>query len=302
VSDPLVVALGGQALASIDAVDLAAAAAEAVGHIVPLTARGPLVLTHGNGPQIGRLSLESTVAARELGGEPRDLDALDAETEGLIGYALERALRNANAALDPAVVLTQVLVDQADEAFRNPTKPVGPLLSKPEAQRLVRERDWSTREVDGGGQRRVVASPRPLAVLELRAIRAVLDASRVVICAGGGGIPVIREVDGLRGVEAVIDKDAVSALLAAELDASALLLLTDVDGVYLDWDGERADRVDSATAGELETLELEVGTMAPKVAAAIAFARTTGRPAGIGRVEDALRILEGAAGTRISGA
>lgn len=298
-SPTLVAAIGGQALASIDADDLAGAAVEAVRHLAPLAARNSLVLTHGNGPQVGRLALESSIAARELGGEPRELDVLDAETEGLIGYALERALRNVDPALDPAVILTQVLVDENDEAFDHPTKPVGPVLSEAEAERLARERGWTTRAVRGGF-RRVVPSPRPRAVLERRAIEAVLDAARVVICAGGGGIPVVRDAEGLRGVEAVIDKDAVSALLALELGASALLLLTDVDGVYDGWGSDHPQLIGRATPGDLATLDLEPGTMAPKVAAAIEFALTSGRPAGIGRVEDATRILEGAAGTLVA--
>lgn len=297
----IVIGIGGHALdqgagAGAGGDAPVSAADEAARHLAPFAREARLVLTHGSGPQIGRLALESVLAARALGGEPAALDVLDAEAEGLMGYAIEQALRNEDSTLDPVVVLTQVLVDVGDPAFGAPSKPVGPVLAEAEATRLVDERGWITRPVEGG-HRRVVPSPEPVAILEIESIRALTDRATTVICAGGGGIPVIETSHGLRGVEAVIDKDAVSALLAIDLEASTLLLLTDVDAVYERWGEASARLITRRSADELGSMEFEAGSMAPKVAAACRFASATGRTAGIGRLADARAMLDGRAGT-----
>jgi len=249
-----------------------------------------LVVTHGNGPQIGLLALQS-----------RDpLDMLGAETEGMIGYMIETALRNELPGRDVAGLLTQIAVDPDDPAFAMPSKPIGPVHGEAEARRLAAERGWSIAP-DGDGFRRVVPSPRPLRVLEIETIRLLVRSGVLVICAGGGGIPVIAGETGWRGIEAVIDKDRASALLARELGAEALLMLTDVDAVYADWDGARVRPVGAASTAELSKYEFAPGSMGPKVEAAIDFARATGRMAGIGRLEDVVAILRGEAGTRVTG-
>ncbi len=249
-----------------------------------------LVVTHGNGPQVGLLALQS--------GDP--LDMLSAETEGMIGYMIETALRNELPGRDIAGLLTQIAVDPDDPAFATPDKPIGPVYSEAEAKRLAGERRWSI-AADGDGFRRVVPSPRPLRVLEIETIRLLVHSGVLVICAGGGGIPVVAGETGWRGIEAVIDKDRASALLATELGADALLMLTDVNAVYADWEGVKARPFGAVSADELRKYEFAPGSMGPKVEAAIEFAEATGCMAGIGGLQDAAAILRGEAGTRIAG-
>ena len=248
-----------------------------------------LVVTHGNGPQVGLLALQS--------GDP--LYMLSAETEGMIGYMIETALRNELPGRDVAGLLTQIAVDPGDPAFKAPGKPIGPVYGEAEAKRLAGERGW-TIAPDGDGFRHVVPSPRPLRILEIGTIRLLVRSGVLVICAGGGGIPVIAGEAGWRGIEAVIDKDHASALLARELGADALLMLTDVEAVYADWDGARAKPLGNVTTGEMRNYIFAQGSMGPKVEAAIDFAEATGRMAGIGRLQDAAAILRGEAGTRIA--
>ncbi len=248
-----------------------------------------LVVTHGNGPQVGLLALRS--------GDP--LYMLSAETEGMIGYMIETALRNELPGRDVAGLLTQIAVDPGDPAFQAPGKPIGPVYEEAEAKRLAGERGW-TIAPDGAGFRHVVPSPRPLRILEIETIRLLVRNGILVICAGGGGIPVIAGEAGWRGIEAVIDKDHTSGLLARELAADALLMLTDVEAVYADWDGARARPLGAVGADELRSYRFAPGSMGPKVEAAIDFAETTGRMAGIGSLQDAAAILRGEAGTRIT--
>ena len=248
-----------------------------------------LVVTHGNGPQVGLLALRS--------GDP--LYMLSAETEGMIGYMIETALRNELPGRDVAGLLTQIAVDPGDPAFQAPGKPIGPVYEEAEAKRLAGERGW-TIAPDGAGFRHVVPSPRPLRILEIETIRLLVRNGILVICAGGGGIPVIAGEAGWRGIEAVIDKDHASGLLARELAADALLMLTDVEAVYADWDGARARPLGAVGADELRSYRFAPGSMGPKVEAAIDFAETTGRMAGIGSLQDAAAILRGEAGTRIT--
>jgi carbamate kinase len=255
-----------------------------------------LVVTHGNGPQVGWLARQ--VAA--TGDGPVPLDVLDAESEGMIGYPLEQELRNRLPGRDCAALLTQVIVDRDDPAFGRPTKPIGPRYTTGDAAALERTHGWRFAP-DAGGCRRVVASPLPRAVVELRTIEILVEAGGVVVCAGGGGIPVVVDDDGLlRGVEAVVDKDRSAALLARELHADMLLLLTDVDGVFLDWGTPAARLIRRAHPDALRGLAFAEGSMGPKVEAALAFVDSGGRAAAIGALSDAAAVLRGDAGTTIS--
>jgi len=295
----VVIALGGNALAPCGELpDVAQqrlhvrSAAQAVAEVARLH---DVVVTHGNGPQVGLLALQAD-AVGGPGSTP--LDVLDAETEGMIGYLIEQELMNALPGRDVATLLTQVEVDPADPAFQTPTKPIGPVYNEEQARVLEKERGYcfERREHDF---RRVVASPAPRAIRELNTIRLLVERGVVVVCAGGGGIPVVRnEAGGLRGVEAVIDKDRCAALLATRLGASHLLLLTAVDAVYADWPepAQRAIRRGSDRA--FAEFEFEPGSMGPKVEAARNFARSGGT-AGIGALADAARILNGDVGTLV---
>lgn len=255
-----------------------------------------LVITHGNGPQVGLLALESEA----LGQAAFPLDVLGAETQGMIGYVLQQELDNAHAGPARfATLLTQVEVDPRDPAFGSPDKPVGPVYSEDEARRLAGQRNWTVAR-DGHTWRRVVASPRPARILEIEVIRLLVAQGVTVICGGGGGIPVARQADGLCvGVEAVIDKDRTSGLLATALKAEAFLMLTDVPAVFADWGTPAQRALGDVTPEELAGLEFAAGSMDPKVRAACDFVNRTGGMAGIGALEDASAILARQAGTRV---
>jgi carbamate kinase len=296
----LVLALGGNALLHrgepLELETQRARVREAAAPLASLARRHELVLTHGNGPQVGLLALQ---AVAYPGLRPYPLDVLYAESEGLIGYLIEQELRNALPGRELATLLTQVEVAADDPAFARPCKPIGPVYPEPQAEGLRAERGWSFAR-DGAGLRRVVASPRPRRILELATVRLLLDHGVIVICAGGGGIPVAAGADGaLRGVEAVIDKDRSSALLAEGVAADGLLLLTDADGVYDGWNTPRARLLRSATSEMLGRLAFDAGSMAPKVEAACAFAERTGGFAAIGALGDAEAVASGRAGTWI---
>lgn len=267
-------------------------AAESLADIV--RAGHQLVVTHGNGPQVGLLALQGAAYKPE---EAYPLDVLGAETEGMIGYIIEQELENALGHDRPvATLLTQVLVDKNDPAFKKPTKFVGPVYDKEEAQARADAAGWQIAQ-DGDKWRRVVPSPKPLEIPDTRVLQLLLDQGVIVICAGGGGIPVLRRDDGsLIGVEAVIDKDAASALLARQLGAEALLLLTDVDAIYRDFGKDNATPIRELTLDEARKLDLPAGSMGPKLTAAANFSETGGI-SGIGRLEDALAILQRKAGT-----
>jgi carbamate kinase len=297
----VVAALGGNALlrrgepADADAQRVNVRAA--VRALAELAREHELVVTHGNGPQVGLLALQGE-AYPEVRTYP--LDVLGAETEGMIGYLLEQELGNELGDARVATLLTQVVVDPADPAFGHPTKPIGPVYDRATAQRLARDRGWTVAP-DGHRWRRVVASPEPLAIVELRTIRLLVDAGTTVICAGGGGIPVAPDRAGrMHGVEAVIDKDLATSLLARELGADALLLLTDVPAVVAGWGTEEARPLQEATPAELRALGLEAGSMGPKVEAVCRFAEATGGIGGIGALADAAAILRGDAGTLVT--
>lgn len=257
-----------------------------------------LVITHGNGPQVGLLALQGAAYKPE---EVFPLDVLGAETGGMLGYIIEQELENAlNHDRPVATLLTQVVVDPHDPAFKNPTKFVGPVYDKEEAEAVAKAAHWKIAK-DGKKWRRVVPSPAAQEIPDMRVLQLLLDQGVIVICTGGGGIPVIRQKDGsLIGVEAVIDKDAASALLARELKADALLLLTDVGAVYRDFGTDEATPISEISPREARALTLPEGSMRPKVTAACNFAAMGGL-AGIGRLDQALDILEGRAGTRVFG-
>jgi carbamate kinase len=256
-----------------------------------------LVVTHGNGPQVGLLALQGASYKPD---EAYPLDVLGAETEGMIGYMIEQELENALEHDRPvATLLTQVVVDPRDPAFEKPTKFVGPVYDREEAERRAAGAGWSIAP-DGDKWRRVVPSPKPLEIPDMRVLKLLLDQGVVVVCAGGGGIPVLRREDGsMVGIEAVIDKDAASALLASQLGADALLLLTDVDAVYRDFGTDQSMPLSELTVAEARALEMPAGSMGPKLQAACDFAEAGGI-SGIGRLQDAVAILEGSAGTRVS--
>ena len=267
-------------------------AAESLADIVRAGHR--LVVTHGNGPQVGLLALQGAAYKPD---EAYPLDVLGAETEGMIGYIIEQELENALDHDRPvATLLTQVLVDKNDPAFSKPTKFVGPVYDKEEAETKAEAAGWHIAR-DGDKWRRVVPSPKPLEIPDMRVLQLLLEQGVVVICAGGGGIPILRRDDGsMIGIEAVIDKDAASALLARQLGADALLLLTDVDAIYRDFGKDTAAPIHELSLDEARKLELPAGSMGPKMTAACNFAESGGI-SGIGKLEDALAILERSAGT-----
>lgn len=296
----VVVAIGGNALLERgEPPDIDRQRANLVGtarSLAPLADRHRLVITHGNGPQVGLLAMQAE-ALPELGSLP--LDVLDAESMGLIGYLIAEAFSIAAPELATVTALTRVEVDADDPAFADPTKPIGPALAPAEARHRHTERGWQFVD-DGRGPRRVVPSPAPRRIIELDAIRQLVHSEIVTITAGGGGIPVVLQTGGgWRGVEAVIDKDATSALLALELDADRLVILTDVDGVYAEWGTPGARRLAELTVAEVGSFPADRGAMGPKLAAAARFVSATGRPAVIGALGDAGAVLSGEAGTRV---
>jgi carbamate kinase len=302
-SSRVVVALGGNALIRrgerAEAATQRANIVRAVRAVAAVAERHEVVVTHGNGPQIGLLALQAE-AYRDVA--PYPLDVLGAESDGMIGYLLEQELTNALPGRAVATLLTQVSVDTADPAFAAPTKPIGPVYDESAGRRLAAERGWAVAP-DGDGVRRVVASPQPRAILELATIRLLLRAGVLVVCAGGGGIPVTVTGEGaIRGVEAVVDKDRAAALLAEELGADTLLLLTDVPRVVADWGTTDAAELDEVTPAQLRGLTFPAGSMGPKVEAACRFAERTGGLAAIGALEDAEAILAGRAGTHVRAA
>ena len=299
----VVAALGGNALlrrgepltAETQRTNVATAAAS-LAQIIE--AGHQLVVTHGNGPQIGLLALQGAAYKPD---EVFPLDVLGAETDGMIGYLIEQELENALGHDRPvATLLTQVEVDPKDPAFARPTKFIGPVYDKAEAERLAQARSWSI-AADGAHWRRVVPSPMPMDIPDLRVLQLLLEQDVTLICAGGGGIPVVRRPDGsLIGIEAVIDKDHATALLAHKLNADALLLLTDVEAVFRDFGTEAQSAIDRITPEDAGHLDLPDGSMAPKVASAATFVSDRARFASVGRLEDALAMLEGRAGTMIA--
>lgn len=295
----IVVALGGNALLRrgepMTADNQRANIVRAASVLAELVDEGhSIVVTHGNGPQVGLLALQ---AAATSDGGAFPLDVLGAESAGMIGYVIEQELGNLLKERLFATLLTQVKVDPHDRAFAQPTKPIGPVYDKATAHRLASERGWQIAP-DGDKWRRVVASPKPLEILEASVISFLVERGVIVICTGGGGVPVIARDDGsLYGVEAVIDKDLASSLLARALKADMLLMLTDVDAVYVDYGTAAARALRCVTAKEISGRNFPAGSMGPKVGAAIEFAEETGKPAAIGKLDDAVAIVRGERGT-----
>ncbi|HET9894469.1 MAG TPA: carbamate kinase [Streptosporangiaceae bacterium] len=297
----IVAALGGNALlerAEKPDADLQERhVTEAAAALAPLARDHSVIITHGNGPQVGMLALERDADPALT--RPYPFDALVAETQGMIGYWLARALRDQVPDRDVGCLICMTRVDPADPAFANPTKFVGPGYDEYTARALAAGRGWTVRQ-DGSRWRRVVASPEPAELLELPLILALLAAGSLVICAGGGGIPVVRDAGGgLRGVSAVVDKDLTSALLAQATSADLLLILTDVPGVFNGFGAPGAQRIERATASQLLGDRLPAGSMGPKVDAACRFVAATGKTAAIGRLTDAEAICRGEAGTTV---
>ncbi len=270
----------------------------AVAALGPLAREHDLVITHGNGPQVGMLAMES---ARDPAlSHPYPFDVLGAQTQGMIGYWLVQALAAAVPGARVGCLICQTLVDPADSAFANPTKFVGPVYQEDQARALAGRRGWAVRQ-DGTSWRRVVPSPEPQQIVELQLIKMLVDAGVLVVCAGGGGVPVIADDSGaLRGVEAVVDKDLTAALLARAVAADALLLLTDVEALIDGFGTASARPIPRATPGELRALSLPAGSMGPKAEAACRFAESTGGIAAIGRLDDAAALLTGTAGTTVA--
>ena len=266
----------------------------AVSSLAPLARDHQLIVTHGNAPHLGPLVLATA------GHAPHPLDVLSAESEGIIGYLLEQELAAELPGQHVATLLTQVVVDPSDPAFRRPTTPIGPLYDEAGARRLAAARGWLF-QPDGAAFRRVVASPEPRRILELDTIRLLVEAGVLVVCAGGGGIPVTVDAGGvIRGVEAVVDKDVSAALLAILLDADRLLLLTDVPAVWTDWQTPQARQLSIASPSALRAIDLTPGSMGTKAAAACQFVEATGRPASIGSLADAVGVLAGETGTTVT--
>lgn len=305
----LVVALGGNAILRSKELSSYEAQFDNVrrtcGQMVPLIAAGhQVIFTHGNGPQVGNLLIQNEAAARLVPAVP--LDVCGAETQGQIGYMIQQAARNELSAAGisrPVVsVITQVLVDADDPAFAMPTKPVGPFLPREVADQRTRDKGETWAMIDSRGWRKLVPSPHPVRIIEVDTIRALLDAGAVVIACGGGGVPVLRRPDGrLQGVEAVVDKDLAAARLALELQAPALLILTDVPGVAIDYGKPTQRFVRRMTLTDFEDLLLHepfsAGSMGPKVRAAYRFVHDGGGRATICALEDALAGVRGEAGT-----
>lgn len=298
----IVIALGGNALLRrgqpMTADNQRANIRRAARSIAAVAPGNQVVIAHGNGPQVGLLALQAA-AFHDV--PPYPLDVLGAQTEAMIGYVVEQELANAlPAGTALATLLTMIEVDPADPAFEHPTKPIGPVYDEPTARGLAASSGWTVAR-DGEPFRRVVPSPKPRRIVEIDAIRRLVDQGTIVICAGGGGIPTVA-VDGrLCGVEAVIDKDLAAALLAEQLSADLLVIATDVDGVYTGWGTTRQTRLAELSAEDLDELDLPDGSMGPKVEAAFTFSRT-GRDAAIGALDDVAAIVGGTAGTRVHAA
>jgi carbamate kinase len=299
----VVVALGGNALSlrnqPLDASPQVMNVQRAVTALAPLVRDHDVLITHGNGPQVGLLALESSADPALAVAYP--LDALGAETQGLIGYWLAQALTNAVPGRSVVALVTRTVVAADDPAFIDPAKFIGPMYTEAQATAVAAKQGWTIKR-DGAGWRRVVPSPSPISVVEIDTIEQLFGTGTLIVCAGGGGVPVMRTVAGeLVGVEAVIDKDLTAALLAEAIGADALLLLTDVAAVSTDISDPTAPLLRHTTAPEMRRMTFAAGSMGPKVDAGCRFVEHTGHMAAIGALDDAAEILAGSAGTIITG-
>ncbi|HEY8541830.1 MAG TPA: carbamate kinase [Pseudothermotoga sp.] len=304
-----VVAIGGNAVnrpgEKPTAENMFRALTEAMGYLVDMLDEYDIVITHGNGPQVGNILIQQEMAKDVI--PPFPIDVNDAQTQGSLGYMIAQALRNnlskRNQIREVAGVITQIVVDKNDKAFENPTKPVGPFYTKEQAERLAREKGWIMREDAGRGYRRVVPSPKPLDIVEKEIIKMLLKNDVIVIAAGGGGIPVIRENGILKGVEAVIDKDRASALLAIEINADLFVILTGVEKVALNYGKPNQKDLSELSVDEAERYlkegQFPSGSMGPKIESAIDFVKATGRECFITDMAKLELALNGKTGTRI---
>jgi carbamate kinase len=295
----IVIALGGNALLRrgepAEAETQRQNILQAASALAGLASEHELVITHGNGPQVGLLALEADAYKAVA---PYPLDVLGAESQGMIGYLLVQALRS-NVDREVVAVLTQVVVDPNDPAFARPTKPIGPVYDQVEARRLAAEHSWTIAS-DGDYFRRVVASPKPCEIVELDAIANLLRSNAIVVCAGGGGIPVVADGRRLNGVEAVIDKDLTAALLAEKVGAERLIMLTDVPYVERNWGSAEAEPIRETTPASLREMMFAPGSMGPKIEAGCRFVERTGGEAAIGSLGELAAVVRGQAGTQIA--
>lgn len=307
----VVIALGGNAIQSGDASAKAQQLAleKTAEQLATLVENGmDIIISHGNGPQVGNILLQQKAADSEKN-PAMPLDTCGAMSQGMIGYwmenAMDKALSKRGIHKDVVGIVTRVVVDENDGAFKNPTKPIGPFYTEEEAMRLINETGASFKEDAGRGWRRVVPSPKPVSILEHKSINSLVESGKIVISTGGGGIPVLRSNDELIGVEAVIDKDFASEKLAELVDADALIILTAVDNIYINYNQPNQKKLESITTQEIKELAEEghfaPGSMLPKVEAAIQFAESRpGRSTIITSLDKALDALKGNAGTIIS--
>jgi carbamate kinase len=308
----MVVALGGNAIQGAGdrgtAEEQLANVSEAMASLAELADRGyRVVLTHGNGPQVGTILIQQAAAERVEGIPSMPMDVAGAMSQGQIGYMIQQCLQNElrkrGRPWPVATVVTQMVVDPADPAFEHPTKPVGPFYSADKAEEL-RAKGFTVIEDSGRGYRRVVPSPQPVAIAEIYAVRTLINSGTLVICSGGGGVPVVRDEAGdLRGVEAVIDKDLGASLLAQKLDADRLLILTDVERVYINYRKPDQHELARITVEEarryIEEGHFAKGSMGPKMQAALNFVESGGKQAIITHLHSAVRALAGETGTSI---
>lgn len=298
----IVVALGGNALLRrgqlMTAENQRANVRIAAEALAPLAKENELVISHGNGPQVGLLALQ---ASDYNPAEAFPLDVLGAQTEGMIGYMIEQELGNLLPFEQPlASILTMVEVDKNDPAFKNPTKPIGPEFNEEDKERLVKEKNWIMKK-EGNKWRRVVPSPIPQRIFQMRPIKWLLEKGTIVICTGGGGIPTVYDNKrNLEGAEVVIDKDHAGALLAKELEADMYIMATDADAVYINWNTPEARALKNITYNDLKNENFASGSMLPKVISACWFAEKTGKNAAIGSLKDLEKIVRGEKGTVIS--
>lgn len=290
----LVVSLGDSAFGPATGGSRTARVRAAAERLAPLLDRWDVVVTHGNGPQLGALEAQALAAGGRL---PR-LDVLGAEADGVLGYQLEVALAEVAPHADVATLVTQMVVDADDDAFRHPDRPIGPALDEADASRLAIERGWF---VGAGpdGWHRLVPAPEPVRLREQRALEVLVAAGVTVVCAGGGGIPVVVDDDGVRGVSAVVDKDLAAAVVADAVGAEGLLLLTDVDGVYESFGAPAARRLRRLSARAARDQVWAARTIGPKIEACVRVVAHRDRWAAIGALDDALAVAEGRAGTRV---
>lgn len=294
------IALGGNAMLVRGEAPDSAIQIDHVARVAPALAKAAsehqVVLVHGNGPQVGMLALES--AADPTLTRPYPFSDLVAETQGVMGYWLQQGLANAGLSKPVVTLVTQTVVDRSDPAFADETKFVGSLYPEQRARELALANGWTVRR-DGTGWRRVVASPVPQRIVEIGTAKALLDLGTTVVLAGGGGVPVVEGLHGLEGVDAVVDKDYVAALIATVIEADALVILTDVPGVLTGFGTPQERPLGDVTTAELQAMSFPAGSMGPKVAAVCRFVSATGARAAIGSLQDVSRVIEGAAGTQV---